>query len=419
VSPPKPTNLKDLIRVVATIHDIDKNKYFIEVEYRGVEGQLKRTMLPRSLMRSGTRALERLLDEGAILPSGKAAATELLNVLGAGGAPIIRITGRVGWHGRSFVLPDVTIGPDAETLKFRGGEALPKVPHLGGSPEAWRAQLGPPCLASSYLTFAIALEFAGPLLELVGQDEGGSFYWSGESSTGKTLSELAGQSVIGYASRKTLLTHDASDRAFEEFAAAHNDLVLIVDEIDRTAGSDAERRKHVRQLGHKLAGGAGRKRSAVVSQDGSLPNLLWRLFSLWSGEYTLDECLLGGVRRRGEIVRLVEIPVPPKERGGVFNLTRASSFELAAAVEGAIKTNFGHAIRAYLDREFWTQRAKLLVDRFIRKVGATSDPWTLRLATKFAIVYAGGRIAAEMNIAPWPKRHPFKCIASAKHDHGV
>jgi hypothetical protein len=130
----------------------------------------------------------------------------------------------------------------------------------------------------------------------------------------------------------------------------------------------------------------------------------------------LDECFLGGARRRGEIVRLIEIPVPLRKRGGIFNLTRASSFELAAAVEGAIKTNFGHAIRAYLERlvaerEFWTQRAKLLVDRFIRKVGATSDPWTLRLATKFAIVYAGGRIPAEMNIAPWPQRHPFKCIA--------
>jgi hypothetical protein len=83
-------------------------------------------------------------------------------------------------------------------------------------------------------------------------------------------------------------------------------------------------------------------------------------------------------------------------------------------VEVAIKTNFGHPIRAYLERlvaerEFWTQRAKLLVDRCIRKVGATSDPWTLRFATKFAIIYAGAR--TEMNIAPWPQRHPFRCIA--------
>jgi uncharacterized protein (DUF927 family) len=204
----------------------------------------------------------------------------------------------------------------------------------------------------------------------------------GESSTGKTLSELGGQSVIEYADRKkTLLTHDASDRSFEECAAAHNDLMLPIDEIDRRSGSDAERRKHVRQLGHKLAGGVGRKRSAIATQDGLLANLVWRLFSLWSGEYPLDVRFLGGARRRGEIVRLIEIPVPPRTKGGIFDLKKVSGGDLAKAVEVAVKTNFGHPIRAFLqrlvaERESWTLRAKTLVDRFLHKMGATTDPWT-------------------------------------------
>jgi uncharacterized protein (DUF927 family) len=372
----------DLIRVVSTIHDIDTDTYFVEVEYRDVKGELDRTVLPRGLIRPGGNALEQLLNRGANLPTRKGGAAELLQVLSAGPGPINRITSRVGWRGASFVLPDVTIGPDAGTLKYSNGEQPPDESNVGGSLDEWQKQLCAPCVASSYLTFGIAIGFAGPLLQLINQDEGVSFYLSGESSTGKTLSELGGQSVFERAVRGKLLTHDVTDRALEEAAAAHNDLMLPIDEIDRSSGSKVERRKHVRQLGHKLAGGVGRQRSARATQDASLANLRWRLFSIWSGEYPLDECFLGEARRRGEIVRLIEIPVPPRKKGGIFDRMTSSdvsSGELAKAVEDAMRDNFGHAIRAFLerlvtDRESCTERVETLVQKFIREVGAESDP---------------------------------------------
>jgi hypothetical protein len=48
--------------------------------------------------------------------------------------------------------------------------------------------------------------------------------------------------------------------------------------------------------------------------------------------------------------------------------------------------------------------------KFLQKVQVGSDPWTRRFAGKFAVVYAAGRLAAEMGVAPWPKTHPHKCI---------
>jgi hypothetical protein len=51
------------------------------------------------------------------------------------------------------------------------------------------------------------------------------------------------------------------------------------------------------------------------------------------------------------------------------------------------------------------------VENFIRELGAQSDPWTQRFATKFAVVYAAANLAAEMEIAPWPPKHAFKCVA--------
>jgi uncharacterized protein (DUF927 family) len=278
--------LKNLVRLVSTIHDIDNDRYSIEIEFRDVEGNTKRTVIPRSLIRSGSKALDELLQRGANLPGRHGAGAELRDLLSAAPGAIKRVTGRIGWHGQSFVLADVTIGPDSETLRYRANEQ-PQEDAVKGSLDDWRTQLSAPCQASSYSTFGIAAGFAGPLLELLGQDEGGTFYLFGESSTGKTLATLTGQSVIGPASRTNLITHDITPRALEEAAAAHNDLMLVLEEIDRNSGTEAERRKHVRQAGHTLAAGVGRRRSAKATQDSSLANLYWRFFSLWSGETLL------------------------------------------------------------------------------------------------------------------------------------
>jgi putative DNA primase/helicase len=149
-----------LIRAVSTIHDIDVDKYLIEVEFRTVEGQLKRTTLARGLAPS--KALEKLLNEGATLPGATAAA--LSEVLRAEPDRLRRVTGRTGWHGSSFVLPDVTIGPDA-MLGYREGSRGEE--HARGTLDDWRGALALPCLASSYLTFGIGSAFAGPLLQLI------------------------------------------------------------------------------------------------------------------------------------------------------------------------------------------------------------------------------------------------------------
>jgi AcrR family transcriptional regulator len=267
------------------------------------------------------------------------------------------------------------------------------------------------------LTFGIGLAFAGPLLQLVGQREGAIFYLAGQTTTGKTLTELAGLSAIERANRKLLLTHDASDRGIEEDCAVHNDLLQIIDEISRMIGSQAECREKVRRLAHKITGGGGTRRSAKARQDPDLADLSWRLTCLWSGEYSLGAEFLGRERARGELVRLIEIPVP-KPENGIFDRLSSVQIPRTELVNGAeltIKENFGHPIRAFVEQlvsnpEAHTRRATELIDKFLQKVGAGSDPWARRFASKFAVVYAAARLAAELKIAPWPPGHPFKCV---------
>jgi uncharacterized protein DUF927 len=411
----RPVNIKDLIRVVSIMHDIDVDKYFIEVEFRNVGGELNRITLERGL--TGAIALRELLRAGSTILPGST--KELMEALSAEPDRIKKVTGYTGWHGASFALPDMTIGPDAETLEYRQKGTAQQRQQVGGSLEDWRNELKLPCLMSSYIMFGTALGFTGPLLRLIEQDEGAIFYLCGESSTGKSLSELGGESVIERAVRDELLTHDITERALEEAAAARNDLFLTMDELDRFSGSEPELRTHVRTSSHKLTGGGGRKRSAKAIQDASLANLHWLLNSLWSGECPLDDRFLGEARRRGEMVRLVEIPVPRRKKRGVFDRiagTELSTADLAKRVEHTARTNFGHPIRAFLkclveNPETYKKNAQALVDKFITRVGAQTDPWIRRFAIKFGVVYAAACIAAEMKIAPWSRKHAFSCVA--------
>jgi putative DNA primase/helicase len=414
-----PLDFTDCIRMVSNVHDLDTNRYSVELEFRNTKDEWSSAILPRRITSSGYGALKELLDLGAKLPTGPGAGAELGQLLSIVPDKTYQITGKTGWHGKSFVLPDVTIGPDADTLIHASRKSseqcgLPTQGNLDG----WLDGLKVPCRASSYLTFGIGLAFAGPLLHLVGQDEGAIFYLAGESSTGKTLTELAAQSVIERAVRGELLTHDTSNRAIEEACAAHNDLMLVIEEIARLMGSQAEIRKKFRELAHKIVGGGGSRRSAKAKQDPDLADLRWRLMSLWSGERSLDPEFLGGARERGELVRLIEVAVPLRAKNGIFDRlkdARLPPAELAKMAEAAVRENYGHPTRAFVERlvadpDAHARRATELVEKFLQKAEVGSDPWSLRFETKFAVVYAAARLAAELEVAPWPKSHPLKCI---------
>jgi putative DNA primase/helicase len=413
-----PLDFTDRIRVVANVHDLDVDRYLIEVEFQHIDGRTATATLPRGIIKSGSEALKELLDRGAKLPTGPGAGAQLADLLNVIPDRTYRMTGKTGWHGKSFVLPDITIGPDADTLIHASRKSGKTVePSALGSLQGWLDGLSKPCCASSYLTFGIGLAFAGPVLRLVRQPEGAIFYLAGRTSRGKTLTELAGLSAIERANRDLLLTHDATDRLIEEDCAAHNDLLQVIDEISRMTGSQTECREKVRRYAHKITGGGGTRRSAKARQDADLADLRWRLTCLWSGEYSLGAKFLGRERARGELVRLIEIPVPEPEDGifdrlGAVQLSRT---KLVKKAETAVEENFGHPIRAFIEHlvgnpETHTRRATELINKFLQKVGTGSDPWARRFANKFAVVYAAARLAAELEVAPWVPGHPFKCV---------
>ena len=49
-----------------------------------------------------------------------------------------------------------------------------------------------------------------------------------------------------------------------------------------------------------------------------------------------------------------------------------------------------------------------LVDKFIKRVGASGQGWEFRFALKFGVVYAAMKMGIDAGILPWPKSLPLK-----------
>lgn len=414
---------KPAVAVHALIHDLDLNSYLLELSFWRTGGVKSTLTIPRSLTAAPQDVRRMLLDAGALLPCDAKAAIALVQAqLAQEPARARAITRRGGWHGDSFVTCGRTFGPQAKSLSFVGSSIFedPSIGMRRGTFEGWTVGMTPACEASSFLTFGLSVGYAGPLLDLLGEDEGAIFNFYGHSSTGKTLIARCLHSQAGRAQKSDLATYGISMRAAEELCFARNDWAVVFDEAGRTTGTPEQRREKVRSMAFMVPSGRGAIRSARLGRHHDLPNLTWRLFGISSGERPLDEP--GTTRFAGEQLRHIDITVPRPMRGGVFDLIEGEGEErgrdaahLAGDLETTIAAHYGLARDRYLDR-LATERSRLLpelrqiVDDFVERVGASTQPWERRLARKFGIVLAGAVLAAEWDVAPFSPEHARHCV---------
>lgn len=402
---------QDWVHPLEIHHNLDTDEFFVLVEFTDVMGKRRTAVLPRGQIDDPRGARRRLASMGADIPDNWHDA--LKAALAARGCKVVRSTAIMGWRdGEAYLLPDGAIG------KRRGVRPIkPAEPDrcAGGKASAWRHGLASACAASSYLTFAVAVGFSGSLLRPLGQDESAVFHFFGESSTGKSLAALAAQSVIEKAGREHMRSHDLTDRALEEEAAACNDSLFVLDEAGRVEGTAGRRLQHMQRLAYKLCGGQGRRRSQRAVSDLALHNVQYLILGISSGEEPLDG---NSIRKRndGEQVRLIGIPVPSRQEGGVFDHEKSGEQRtlLARQVEESICAHYGRPIRRFirklLEEDNAVAKGTEYMERFMRKSRSSTSPFAERFARKFAVVYAGAMLAADFNLAPWTKKEAGRAI---------
>lgn len=325
----------------------------------------------------------------------------------------VRCVDRTGWHGRTFVLPDVTYGDGAgESVILQTAGTAP-VYDTAGTLDGWRDDLARYGVGNSRLALALCVPFAGPLLYLLNEESGG-FHLVGGSSSGKTTALFCAASVWGVA----VHSWRATDNAAEALARGASDAFLALDEVSQAEG------RAVDAMAYMLGNGAGKAR---MRRDASArPIITWRTPFLSTGETGLAAKMQEGGRRAraGQEVRVVEVPADPGAGRGIFEDLHgfASGDALARHLRLAAERHKGHAGREFLDKITEQPAAAAdtiaaMRDAWIRKhLPPDADGQVSRVARRFGLVAAAGELAAADGILPWPEGEAERAAARCFHD---
>ena len=394
------------LEVTACTRNADGEEWGRLLEWQDHDGLVHAWAMPMSILSGDENELRARLLSGGLEVSPNRKARELLTIYIQAAKPEVktRCVSRVGWHGDSFVLPDVTIGPhEGERVLFQSAYGSEHSYRVAGSLDDWRAQVGRLCSGNSRLLFAVSCAFAGPLLDLT-RIESGGFHLRGPSSIGKTtLLMVAGSCWGGGGHGGFTQTWRATANGLEAVAELHNHSLLCLDELGQVDPKEAG------EVAYLLANGMGKSRMTRTIQ--LRKTLSWNVLFLSSGEISLaDHVRLGGGRSRaGQEVRLVDIEADVGAGMGVFENLHGgkSADEFARCLVSLSKSLYGTPAREFL--QFLAKRRSEVcgaIQSFGRgfqnqHVPAGSAGEVSRAANRFALVAAAGELATEAGITGW------------------
>lgn len=388
------------------------------------DGRPHEMVMPYSLLAGdGVEVRKRLLDGGLMISTDRRAHAALAEYLQCcSPSARVLVVPRLGWHetaaGLVFVLPHRSIGSSGNTRYMLQSERSAAIPQMTerGTLAQWRAEVADKCLGNSRLMLALSAAFAASTLHLLGA-EGGGLHLRGNSSTGKsTALDVAGSVWGGGGIKGWSRSWRATDNALEATAAAHNSLLLCLDEMGE-ASAEA-----VSAAAYMLANGVGKGRA---SRDAAArPSLEWQLLFLSSGEVGVADHLAeakGGPRRAraGQEVRVVNIPADAGVGLGIFEDCHGMEpKDFSNYMKDAARQYYGTAGQVFIEelvadaskcRDILTEERADFVRRYTPK-GASGQVG--RVLDRFGIIAAAGELAADLGILPWPAGEASKAAAA-------
>ncbi|MBB2170436.1 DUF927 domain-containing protein [Gluconacetobacter aggeris] len=337
----------------------------------------------------------------------------------------LRCVDRAGWHrtddGHAFILPGgFTIGGGRRSVVFQSSRAtVGREFTPGGTLADWQKQVAAYAVGNSRLALFVSAAFAGPLLDIMGEQSGG-IHLVGKSQSGKSTSAFIAGSVWGKGDRDgQIRAWRGTANGLEGIASETSDTVLILDEMGQ-----AEPRE-VGEIAYMLANNTGKQRAG--RNGDARARKTWRVLFLSTGEVTLA-AKMGEAGKRamaGQEVRLVNIPADAGAGMGAFEQLHGmrSAGALADHLRVASRTFYGEASRHFLDALVRDRAAdpKALeaVIRAIRSRFEESyvpagnvDGQVRSVAARFALIAAAGELATDYGVLPWERGEALKAAGA-------
>jgi putative DNA primase/helicase len=330
--------------------------------------------------------------------------------------PTKRLTSvsRLGWLDTSdeqlaYMLPTGVQQRDgAERYVFQPERHSPTAQSIRtqGTLEDWQRHVVTKLKGNPLLLFGACIGFVGPLLKAA-QIESGGFHFYGTSSRGKTTIAQIAASVMGSGADPA----EAPDRSYiqrwnttlnglEGLAAAHNDGVLVLDELQTCGARD------FRQVIYNLSGGHGKV--AMNANRTLRPPREWRLVFLSTGEISTEQ-KIDEERHQvssGQRLRMLDIPI----HGGIIQETAGQPPDkFVTELKSACTKYFGnaglHFVRGLIQRYETSANFQNQIKQDLEAVIATIpsrglEPEAKRAQKRFALVQVAGELAAALGILP-------------------
>ncbi|MBW4035290.1 MAG: DUF927 domain-containing protein [Proteobacteria bacterium] len=408
------------IKVAAMTRD-EHDQVGVLVEWQDLQGQCREEIFARSMFAGDGRELRsRLSDGGLHVDTTLAARSGLIRYLNSPhDVEWAHLTNRTGWHeidGRLiFVLPDEVFGNATRRVLYQKNNAANPF-RTAGTLEGWRASIAALAPGNARLIFAISTAFAGPLLDLTGQD-GGGLNFKGASRVGKTTALRVAASVWGgdvkQGAAGFVQSWRATSNGLESIALQFCDTLLALDEMGQADAAD------VGDVAYMLSNGSGKARA--TRDGGSRPPARWRVLFLSTGEIGLTDknAEARQVTKAGQEVRLVDVAADAGTGYGLFsNLHEHESADaLADALRAAARHEYGTPGRAFL---IWLldrlEAEPGFIDHVKARIEAIAAHWLARfddaggqvrsVARRFALVAIAGELATRAGITGWQMADP-------------
>lgn len=389
------------LEVLAATRDDEGRAWGRLVRVQDADGQWNEAAVPMTWFAGDGRELRAALFHlGLELIGPRAPLTHLIAARPASRALCVP---RLGWHERTYVMPDAVIGSDpAERIVWQPSAPTSHAFRVAGSLDGWRTAVAAPAAGNSRLVLAIALAFATPLLAQLGI-EGGGFHVRGTSSTGKTTMLHAAGSVWGGGGIGGFIRRwRATANGLEGVALAHCDALLCLDEIADCDASEVDRAAYM------LANGQGKQRAGLAG-EARVP-ATWRVLVLSTGELSLADKLAEGGRRAmaGQEVRFVDIAADAGAGLGLFDRVPDGTPEaFADQIAHAARIHYGHPARAFLEALTRDLDTALGCVRHIMQglerdaAPPSASGQVMRVLARFALVAAAGELAVQFGVVPW------------------
>ncbi len=306
------------IKVIAQSCDIDGNNWGRVIEIQDTNKKWHKTEISiENLIANERNTLAVFAYYGARVVAGKGVKEKLINYIqDSSPTKKIIISKKTGWiqNSNTFLTQNRVIGQNKESYIFRG-DTTQTADHIDtkGTVQEWNNTIVKISEHSSRLLFSIGLALAAPLATKL-EKQGFNVHFFGISSTGKSTLGKVASSVFGHGTR-FMNSWKTTTNALESTAMAHNDLLLVLDEISQTNNET------VLEAIYMLANGTGKARS---TKTGSSQNVRsWNTIGISNGEYEIKEITSKSYHNRfsyagGIEVRMISLPADVNAGLGIF-----------------------------------------------------------------------------------------------------